>query len=75
MLQVFVTEYNRPENKQFIFYKRKDKNRIEPSNFFTLMPKAGHVRGHFSIITIRGNRSIGDESSISITLAEETCRF
>jgi hypothetical protein len=30
MLQVFVTEYIRPENKQYIFCKTKDK-KIEPN--------------------------------------------
>jgi hypothetical protein len=53
MLQVFVIEYTRPENKRFIFYKPKGKKETGPLNFFFLMPKAGHTREHGSIITIR----------------------
>jgi len=73
MLQVFVTEYIRPESKQFIFYKTKDKNRTRPSKIFSLMPKAGHVRDHPSIITLRGSGRIGDESNVSISLCAEDC--
>ena len=48
MLQVFVIEYTRPENKRFIFYKPKGKKETGPLNFFVDAKSWPHKRTLFN---------------------------